>query len=175
MNHNDNYEDTYEAGYRAAMNDRMKADDAAKNSGKLWIVIKSVVIYALFNLLILLVVATIAVTIENTSYGSRDGMESCKVYYDKGEYENLYETLIIYNCYDEEYDMYWEMSDGYNMYADALTYKTGTVRGIEGARAEYDRREKKFRAYIDGCSYDDNAKRLNMLLEELISAELSVR
>lgn len=86
-------------------------------------------------------------------------------YYDRN-YAALREELTLYNLYSEDFDKYWEIVDGYEIYLRCLEYRE-LPDGAEQA-LEYQQMLERMAA---DCRFDENRRQLQHYIDALAENE----
>lgn len=91
----------------------------------------------------------------------KNGLNSAKIHYENQEFGTLREVLDLYKSYDSEFDLYWEIADGYADYQEALQY-----------RRSKDEEEKKtfvqkVKENARNCRFKENQDFLNAWAKEV--------
>ena len=77
-------------------------------------------------------------------------------YYD-GNYAQLYETLTLYELYDESvYGQYWEAVNASQDYEDYLLWTAAAERGFEGATEKAEAFREEILQNAENCRYSFN-------------------
>ena len=107
------------------------------------IIISSFFIAASGLFLIVMIPSTIKLYAEGDEYSEGDDMvsriERCdREYYEK-RYGELYDWLIMDSCREEEFDIYWEVVNGYYDYYQYRQWSNSEEMGVAGSseKAEY--------------------------------------
>lgn len=87
-------------------------------------------------------------------------INACDRSYFAGNYIELREYLILYDAYDDEYDKYWEMVDGY---IDYMQYKQWKV--TDNASEQVALYEKKLYDNYTNCKFETNKNELKKYYE----------
>ena len=89
-------------------------------------------------------------------------IDSCNRYYYARQYGNLRDELTSFDLYSEDFDKYWEICDGYEIYLRCVEY--GAIDGQETRAAEY---EEQLARMASECVFEENARYLSKLAESL--------
>ena len=82
--------------------------------------------------LLMFLAAALLVVAENGDTASKaDLINWCDSDYYERDYAALYDTLTVFDLYDEDFDHYWEAAEGYRMYTE---YRQRVISG-DGRRA----------------------------------------
>ncbi len=88
--------------------------------------------------------------------------------YYQGNYIKMYETLTLYDLYDEElYGMYWEVADGARDYYDYIAWKTAASNGYDGAEQMVERCREIVFDNSSNCKYPLNKDKLEAFTENI--------
>ena len=84
-------------------------------------------------------------------------LSRCEEEYLNRDYPQLYDTLYLYDLYDEEYDKYWEIVQAYEDYALYQNYKKLVEEGKEQISIKVPENEEEYKKEF---SVEFNAKEL---------------
>lgn len=87
-------------------------------------------------------------------------------YYER-DYADLVELLTLYELRDEEFDIYWEMTDAYIDYEQYKQWKKSEVMGISGSDKRVREYEEKLRENAKNCKFGQNRRQIERYLEVL--------
>lgn len=135
------------------------------------IIISTFFIFASSIFLNVMIPNTIKLYAEGDEFSENDDIvtriERCdREYYDK-EYGELYNWLVLDDCKEEEFDIYWEIINGYSdyyMYRQWSNCDEDKLPG-SGEKAEYYR--EKVIDNANNVKFSLNQRRLEELVEEV--------
>lgn len=85
----------------------------------------------------------------------------CRTYYDDEQYGQLYYILTSSNLYDEEYEVYWEIVNGYIDYMEYGKWLNVTEEQISGSTEKIAYYRQKVIDNAKNCKYQQNKQQLN--------------
>ena len=127
--------------------------------------VKTLIAVALGVFFVMIALAEVAVIAEDSVDYREDVaamVDSCNRYYYARQYGNLRDELTSFDLYSEDFDKYWEICNGYEIYLRCLEY--ASLDGGEAKKAEY---ETKLSAMVSDCKYEENARYLSKLADSL--------
>lgn len=101
----------------------------------------------------------------NTSKAEIIGM--CNRSYSDRNYGDLYDILLLYDAYDDQFDVYWEMVDGYNNYIEYVKWSEADAKGVADAAVMASSYKEKLKECIDNCTSDRNKKELEKFANKM--------
>ncbi len=123
------------------------------------LVIKGMFVVCLVMIMVSAILAMMTSDVEQVEYTEEQTriIHECDQFYYEKQYGQLREYLYTNKLYDEPYDVYWEMVNGYADYIEYVTYK----KGINLHKTE--EYKKKVIQNADRCRYEKNQKELDRL------------
>ncbi|MBQ0066317.1 MAG: hypothetical protein KBT48_11195 [Firmicutes bacterium] len=88
-------------------------------------------------------------------------MNSAKIHYENQEFGTLREILDLYDSYDADFDLYWEIADGYADYQEALQYRRSKDEEEKKAFVQ------KVKENAQNCRFKENQDFLNAWAKEV--------
>lgn len=95
-----------------------------------------------------------------------DAIERCDGYYYDRDFAGLRETMILYDLYDEIYDKYWEVVDGYEDYQYCLQARRALAMGDIQYMDKAEAYEDLVLSNAKNCKFSDNQN----ILQEFVEA-----
>ena len=123
------------------------------------LLIKGMFVICLVMIMISAILTMMTPDVEQIEYTEEQSriIHECDQYYYEKQYGQLREYLYSNKLYDEPYDVYWEMINGYADYIEYVTYK----KGINLQKTE--EYKKKVIQNANRCRYEKNQKELDRL------------
>lgn len=123
------------------------------------LLIKGMFVICLVMIMISAILTMMTPDVEQIEYTEEQSriIHECDQYYYEKQYGQLREYLYSNKLYDEPYDAYWEMVNGYTDYIEYVTYK----KGINLQKTE--EYKKKVIQNANRCRYEKNQKELDRL------------
>lgn len=94
----------------------------------------------------------------------------CESDYYARDYAALYETLLLFDLYDEKYAVYWEAVAGYEASISFLQWQRAAQQGVPGAAEQAARQRDALAALAAAPAFEKNAALLQGLLQSLPDA-----
>lgn len=134
------------------------------------IVISSFFIVTSAFILMILVPATIKLYAEGDEYSEGSDMvsriERCdREYYDKA-YGELYNWLVLDDCKEEEFDIYWEIVNGYLDYCQYRQWSNCDETRLPGSSDKVEALREKVINNANNARFSLNQRRLEELVEK---------
>ncbi len=120
------------------------------------------VFMCVFYLYTLGVVLLEGIVDETNSKNKADLVNACDTYYYEGEYGELRDYLLLYDAFDETFDKYWEIVDGY---ADYVQYEQW--KATNGADKKVEEYKQKVTSNYQNCQFETNKNVLKKYYEEI--------
>lgn len=108
----------------------------------------------------------VSVSESESELSKTDGLNWCEEDYRKRNFADLYDTLTLYNLYDECYDVYWEAVNGYDVFVEYEQWKQAAGLGVDGAEQEAQSRYETLEKMAQNPEFSQNAKILNGFLDQ---------
>ena len=123
------------------------------------LLIKGMFVSCLVMIMISAILTMMTPDVEQIEYTEEQSriIHECDQYYYEKQYGQLREYLYSNKLYDEPFDVYWEMVNGYADYIEYVTYK----KGINLQKTE--EYKKKVIQNANRCRYEKNQKELDRL------------
>lgn len=123
------------------------------------LLIKGMFVICLVMIMISAILTMMTPDVEQIEYTEEQSriLHECDQYYYEKQYGQLREYLYSNKLYDEPFDVYWEMVNGYADYIEYVTYK----KGINLQKTE--EYKKKVIQNANRCRYEKNQKELDRL------------
>lgn len=123
------------------------------------LLIKGMFVICLVMIMISAILTMMTPDVEQIEYTEEQSriIHECDQYYYEKQYGQLREYLYSNKLYDEPFDVYWEMVNGYADYIEYVTYK----KGINLQKTE--EYKKKVIQNANRCRYEKNQKELDRL------------
>jgi len=96
-----------------------------------------------------------------------DVIERCDAVYYEEKYSDLWHDLRLYDAYDENFDVYWEMVNGYRDYMQYKQWVTTPVDKIPESTEMAESYRKKVIENAENCKFDQNKKKLAAYAKEI--------
>lgn len=139
------------------------------------IVIKIIAAVILLILILRLGIYTVFYA-ANDSYGISDEelIGWCDSDYREGDFSGLYETLTLFDCYDEEFGLYHEAAESYNTYIEYTQWRLAEEKGIDRADIEAQNRLSELTKRAEKPDFAENKDIIEGFVAEAekFSAEL---
>lgn len=134
----------------------------AVNDNKIMIriVIKGIVLSLVSLTFFLTAIAVIGLVADEYDTTKADIVDRCNDYYYDKEYGDLYDYLILYDAYDEAYDVYWEIIDGYVNYIECAKWSAVSLDDVPDADKMAALYKEKLQKCIADCKFDKNKREL---------------
>lgn len=94
-------------------------------------------------------------------------INKCDGYYYEREYFELYKYMLENKCYDEIFEVYWEVADAYIDLQEYLKWKKVSTTDMSEAREMEQMYKEKVLNYAENPAFPQNQKPLNELVEML--------
>lgn len=96
-----------------------------------------------------------------------DYVNWCNRYYYAKEYGSLLEELQLFNLYDEEFDIYWEITDGYRDYIEYEQWSSVTDEELPGSSQKAEEYRQKVIDDVKNCEFEANRERLQEFVDKI--------
>lgn len=96
-------------------------------------------------------------------------VNACDRYYYEKQYGQLRDYLFLYELYDDTFDVYWEVVNGYCDYIECVQWASAAETGLDGSISIAEQYLQKVAENAENCRFPANEERLceyvNMLKE----------
>lgn len=133
------------------------------------ICLKCIAICLIVFLLCGLTFGTASIILELGSEGltKKEGIRYCDYDYYEKKYGELRDTLQLFKLYDEEYDIYWEIADGYKDYIEYYQWKEAAKEGFVVEEDKVSYYKEKVINNAKNCRFEKNKKVLQEYADEV--------
>lgn len=87
--------------------------------------------------------------------------------YKENNYSELRDALLLYDAYDEEFDLYWEAVNGYGDYMQYLQWEKSMNAKIEGSEEMVARYEDIVNNNFLHCEFEKNKSQLEAYVNRI--------
>ncbi|MBQ9765283.1 MAG: hypothetical protein IJW18_03690 [Lachnospiraceae bacterium] len=94
-------------------------------------------------------------------------VDGCNRYYYQKEYAELRDYLMLYNSYEDEFDMYWEIVDGYADYRQYLQWLQTPEDRVQGSSEMATMYKQRVIDNALNCRFEQNRAQLTKYAEEI--------
>ena len=140
-------------------------------SGKIIIkiVFKSCALAVMLFILVLFLKATVEAGYDD--WDKSKSIDVCNRYYYEKKYGELMDHMCLFDTYDEEFDVYWEMADAYRDCVEYEQWASITEEEFPGSSEMAEKYRQKIIDNTDNCRFEENRTRLEELREKYIINE----
>lgn len=139
-----------------------------KQPTALGIIIKSLILSFLVFILGGIMIFTITyVFIGDYETSEADIVNGCNGYYYEKEYGELRNYLLLFDAFGENYDMYWEIVDGYGDYMQYVQWSSTSEDDVSGSSEMAEHYRKKVEENVNNCKFSQNEEQLRVYLDEV--------
>jgi hypothetical protein len=93
-------------------------------------------------------------------------IDMCNRYYYERSYGNLRDELELFGLYSDDFGIYWEVCNGYELYLRVLEY-----RNIDGGKEQADSYEMELSQLAKNPVYEQNKRHLERMVQALFPAQ----
>lgn len=167
--YNASYDSGYESGYRAAMAEQARMSVSKKQPNMVAVVIKGVIAGIVGLCLLLYGIVMVGVTVETFSDDTVENLEWCDVNYNEKDYQGLMQSLELYGTMDEDFDKYWEFTEGYELYIECQQWLECEKIGLDGAEAKLQEKLSNLENMSRETKFNTNRNLFDGYIEEIKS------
>lgn len=133
------------------------------------IVCKGLAAFFLLWILLYFMIYTIGFVADENGFNRNlaEQVDCCNRYYYEKEYVELREYLLLYDAYDETFDMYWEIVDGYCDYMQYQQWAATPADRVPESIGMMEEYREKIMGNAQNCSFAQNQKQLDIYAAEI--------
>lgn len=131
------------------------------------LVIKSLAVFFLLCMFLMNLKAMIEIFDEDILHKDNAAyvVNVCNRYYYEHDYARLREYLWLYDAYDECFDVYWEIADGYSDYMQYKQWSATPENRVENSTEMAEFYRKKVSGNVENCKFEQNREILKNFAE----------
>ena len=122
------------------------------------LIVKAIAVVLIGLIAANLLISIIFVSSDNHSITQVDKISWCERDYRNRDFAELYEELTLSNLYGEDYDVYWEAVEGYNLLVSCYQWREAEQAGVADAHAHAQSALQSLETLAQNSEFSQNSK-----------------